>query len=509
MRVWLVMGLLWSVSVWAGAAAAVDWRQAALDAARGGMQNPGTAGDPASRERRAAWSMTGRLYVAGRLVAHEAAIGPTLKATAARVGARIAASAPAESVRAGRLFLTVESHRTNGALVEFEGRALAVVGDVTVVESVDRDRILATVRAQREYLLRQIDPTRHGFFKVYSARQDRRQERLRVTYTASGLWTLLQLRDLEPDPRIDALIEPVAGFLLSMQVAEGEHAGAFYYSVDPKTDSKRERYVVGTVAKTIFTLVELHRRTQEPRYLEAARRAGDWLLTRVRPDGQVIPVTARSLSSGEWTTIARQSVLYSAEALSALSQLARVTGERTYRRAATRIADRLIAQGEANGYVYGDDFRAPNTISTSWVAMALLDYTRVVRDRRAERTLFTVAHQVQSRQMDVKHDLLEHGRYFDTWSTSGNGWMNEVLVPVYERCIATRQPRCEVFRANLDRSARWLIQNTYSAENAFHIPNPTRALGGSIRNARVEQIRTDAVCHVANSLIGMLRLPAR
>jgi len=113
-----------------------------------------------------------------------------------------------------------------------------------------------------------------------------------------------------------------------------------------------------------------------------------------------------------------------------------------------------------------------------------------------------------SRQI-VKPNILEDGRYFDTCATSGNGWMNEVLVPVYQRCIATRQPRCEQFRANLDRTARWLIQNTYSPENSVQIPNPDRAHGGAIGKEKVEQVRTDALCHAANSLIGMLRLPTR
>ncbi len=508
-RVILFLCLSWVVDVGASALPeeAPDWRQQALDAVREGAEAQLATADAVTTGTDAAWSISGRLYLAGRLIAHEAAIGATLEAAARRVGARVATAVPPESLRAGRFFLTVESHRASGSLVEYKGRALEVVGDVTVVDSVDRERILATVRAQREYLLRQVDPTHHAFFKVYSARQDRRQERLRVTYTASALWTLLQMRDLEPDPRIDALIEPVAGFLLSMQVAEGEHAGAFHYSFDPRTGKRRDRFVVGTVSKTIFTLLELHRRTQEARYLESARRAGDWLLTRVDPDGKVMPVTTRGLASGEWNTITKQSVLYSAETLSALSQLARVTGKRAYRRAATAIADRLIEQGELSQYVYGDDFRRPNTVSTSWVAMALLDYTAVVPDPRAERTLFAVAHQVRSRQVVKPLNLLDHGRYFDIWASSGNGWMNEVLVPVYERCIATGQPRCELFRAALDRTARWLIQNTYSHENSFHIPNPERALGGAIRDAKVEQVRTDAVCHAANSLIGMLKLP--
>lgn len=408
----------------------------------------------------------------------------------------------------GRLFLTVKGPGINGALVEYQGTALQVVGDVTALDSVDRARLLASVRDQRDYLLRQIDPVHHGFFKVYSARFDRPQQRLRITYTASALWTLLQMRDVEADPRIDAVIEPAVDFVLSMQVTDGPHRGAFYYSFDPTTGDKRERFVVGTVAKTVFTLLELSRRSGEARYLVAAKRAGEWLLTRVQKDGRVLAVTSRTLATGEWTDYDRQSVLYSSEMLSALSRLYAATGDRRYRSSADRIAKLLVAQGEANGFVFGDDFRKPNTVSTSWVAMALIDYTAAIPSAAMERALFAAAHQVISRQHMVPKNLLEDGRYYDTWATSGNGWMNEVLVPVYQRCLDRDRADCARYRVAMQRTTRWLVQNTYSPENSYHIPNPERARGGAIRNSKVEAVRTDAVCHAANSLIGMLGILA-
>lgn len=484
----------------------VDWRQQVLEAVRAGAALREDV-DPDAALLTGKWRLHGSLYVDGAAIVHEASLGPTLESAARHLGARIAAHASSEALQRGRLFVEVVGPRTDGRLVEYQSRALRVVGDVTVVASVDRERVLATVRAQREYLLRQINPTYHAFFKVYDARRDQRQSDLRVTYTASALWTLLQMRDLEPDPRIDALIEPTAGFLLSMQVAEGPNAGAFHYAINGRTGVKRERFVVGTTSKTIFTLLDLHRRSGDARFLDSARRAGDWLLTRVQRDGRIFPETKTDRVTGAWRTLEMQSVLYSSEVLSALSQMARVTGERKYRRAAARIARILLAQGEASGWVYGDDYRMPNTISTSWVAMALVEYTRIDRDPRVLEAMYTIAHQVRSRQITKSRRPLDDGRYMDIWATSGNGWMNEVLVPVYERCIAERRARCESFRAAIQRTARWLVQNTYSPENSYHIPNPERAQGGSIRNDKVEQVRTDAVCHASNSLIGLLKLP--
>jgi len=265
--------------------------------------------------------------------------------------------------------------------------------------------------------------------------------------------------------------------------------------------------VVGTVSKVVFTLLDLARRESDPRYLQAAKRAGDWLLTRVDKNGDVLAATSRDLSTGAWTDFGGYSVLYSSEVLSALSRLYGATGDRRYRRSAERIADKLIAQGAADGFVFGDDFRKPNTISTSWVAMALLDYTAVTPSAAAEKAMFAAAHQVISRQLVVpKKNLLEDGRFFDTWATSGNGWMNEVLVAVYQRCLVRARRECLRYRVAMQRTTRWLVQNTYTAENSYHIPNPERARGGSIRNDKVEAVRTDAVCHAGNSLIGVWQI---
>jgi hypothetical protein len=73
----------------------------------------------------------------------------------------------------------------------------------------------------------------------------------------------------------------------------------------------------------------------------------------------------------------------------------------------------------------------------------------------------------------------------DIWATSGNGWMNEVLVPIHDRC--------EMFRAAIQRTARGLIQNTYSPENSCHLPNPERARGGSGSDSAGDLLRSATV----------------
>ena len=174
----------------------------------------------------------------------------------------------------GRWFLTVRGPKVNGSFVSYRGKALEIVGDVTAVRVLSRRLVRQTIIEQKDYLLRQINPQYQAFYKLYDAKNDRPETRLRTTYTASALWTLLQMHEFEPDRRIAARITPIADYLLSMQVQDGKGKGAFHYSFDTVKNEKQLRFVVGSTAKTVFTLLELYRRTGEKRYLTAAQNAG-------------------------------------------------------------------------------------------------------------------------------------------------------------------------------------------------------------------------------------------
>ena len=352
-----------------------------------------------------------------------------------------------------------------------------------------------------------MNPQHHAFYKLYDAKNDRPEMTLRTTYTASALWTLLQMHAFKPDKRIASRIRPIADYLLSMQVQEGKGKGAFHYSFDTLKNEKDRRFVVGTTSKTVFTLLELHRRTGEQRYLTAAQNAGEWLRSRVRRDGRVYPVLVWNETKQRWSQISKQSVLYSSETLSALSQLHLASKNRRFARAADKIAERLVTQAVASNFLLGDDFRRPNSISTSWLAMAFLDYARINPDPKFSDAIFGAAQTLVDLQLKDPTNALDYGRYQDTFATSGNGWINEVFVQVYQRCLTIQRSDCAGYAMSMNRGTRWLIQNIYSPENSYHIPNPVRAQGGSIRDANEETVRTDAVCHGGNSLVGVLGLP--
>ncbi|MCC5792614.1 MAG: hypothetical protein JJT82_08430 [Legionellaceae bacterium] len=240
------------------------------------------------------------------------------------------------------------------------------------------------------------------------------------------------------------------------------------------------------------------------RDLQAAQNAGDWLVTKIKADGQVTH-TGRC-QQGTWQYSTKQSFLYAGQMLSALSRLYSVTKHPAYYQGATKIAQRLLAQVEKQQAFVGDDFRAPNTISTSWATLALMDYAKInpapVYRQRMEQT----ADALLARQMTNQQDVYNYGRYWDTMTSSGNGWINEVMGELYPFCVQQNMSHCGRYREAMILTTRWLMQNAYTAANSYNIPNPQQAIGGFIRNYIDHSVRIDAVCHGVNSLLSLMQI---
>ena len=530
--------------------AAGAWRQQALDQTRQAAvlaltrpdQNNSATNDHGSAAAiaPAPWQLAVRLYEKGVVIAQASGSGKNLRQSARAagqnligqslvgqnlvgqglvgqnlVGQGLVGQSPATPGRGkltaaqletARWFLTVRGPKVDGSIVSYRRKALEIVGDVTALRVLSRDLVRKAIFEQKEYLLRQINSKYHAFYKLYDAQKDRHETTLRTTYTASALWTLLQMHEFKPDQRIASRIRPIADYLLSMQVQEGKGKGAFHYSFDTVENEKDRRFVVGTTAKTVFTLLELYRLTGEERYLSAAQSAGEWLSSRVKRDGRVYPVLVWNNTKQRWGQISKQSVLYSSETLSALSRLQHVRENPRFAVAAARIAERLLTQALAAKFLLADDFRRSNPISTSWLSMAFLDYAKINPDPKFSNAIFGAAQAVLNWQLNDPSNALDYGRSRRTVATSGNGWINEVFVQVYQRCLEMRRNDCADYAKSMARTTRWLIQNIYSPENSYHIANPARAQGGSIRNSDEESVRTDAVCHGGNSLVGVLGL---
>lgn len=391
--------------------------------------------------------------------------------------------------------------RLQYAMIEYGKKGLELLGNRVPVRHLTVSKINNQLARSQDYLLRIMDQKTYGYCKFYNAYSDQKQTLQRTVYSASSLYTLMQLDAWRPQPKIEALFKPMAQFIISNQITTGPQKGGFYYAVDPVTQQHTCRVVVGTAAKSIFALLAMHQRyPQDSAYLDHAKQAGDWLIQQVDSQGHVI--SAAVCHGKEWQYNRKQSLLYSGQVLSALSRLYHVTHDRRYLLPAKHIADHFRQLVATQGPLLGDDYRPANSISSSWILMSLLDYVKTDTQSVYLSPIYRIARMLLSRQITNHCDIFNHGRYLDAMTASGNGWINEVMGNFYYFCkTSSHKSQCQPYYQALIASSRWLLQNTFTPENSFAVKNPSRALGGMITNFSSQTVRTDAVCHSVNSLL--------
>ena len=365
-------------------------------------------------------------------------------------------------------------------------------------KSSTRTVLVEKIEQGKEFLYRMEHPEEHGFYKKYDAVNDSFEQRLHTVYSASIIYTFLYIYDYDQDEEILKHLSDWGGFLLSMQDNDknSKRYGAFSYSYYFISKEKEKRYVVGTSALSIFTLIRLYEITGQDKYLESAKLAGDWLITMQREDGVVKPYTR--YSDGSWVFGQKESLLYNGQCLSALSKLYNATKIQKYYNAAEKIAKRFAQKYEDAGrqYVVGE-YRTKNPISNSWIVMSLMDFYKTNLDDYYKDIVFELSSQVISHQM-------EDGRIDNAYSTSGNGWISEVMTDTYRFCLEQNpstpsgQVDCEKYKETVIDIIKWVIQRTYSKENSAFLKNPERALGGVYWNKGNKYVRTDSVCHAVN-----------
>jgi hypothetical protein len=416
----------------------------------------------------------------------------------------VAASGPDPS-RVARARFVVDLTDHEYALVEHEGKGVELIKGLVPVRVLDKAMLRQRIDEGKAYLLRVMDPELGGVHKYYDAPTDSFEDRLHTIYTASTIYTLLAVHARDQDESLREPIERAAGFLLSMQRIAPDQPGhgAFHYSLDLVLQEREPRFVVGTTSKSIFTLIELHAFTGDPEYLDAARMGANWLLTMQDADGRVSSELSLD-SNGTWSVTAQESLLYTGQVLSALSRLYEATADEQYLDAASLTADRLIAKVQSEGCYLGDDYRTPNPISSSWVILSLFDFARASDDSTIRNTVFACADELLKQQIDDPDDVYRHGRWHDSLSSSGSGWLAEVLSELYLDCPNSDPDGCNRYHGAVVRLFRLLMQYTYSPENSFVVQNPDMARGGVFWDPLDRGVRTDSVCHAMNAYVFMI-----
>ncbi len=389
------------------------------------------------------------------------------------------------------------------SFIEYDGEGKELVEGLVIIRSLDKQLMLQKIEQGKEFLFRAMHEGEHGFYKRYDTENDYFGSRLHTVYSASIIYTFLKIYDFDQDERILEGIPQWGDFLLSMQSKDEETYGAFHYSYYPSSGTKEGSFPVGTTALSIFTLLDLYERTDDSRYLESAKLGGDWLTTMQRPDG-IMYAYKNQYSGGEWVYGENESLLYNGQVLSALSRLYIITGETRYYDAAERIAQHFSARVEKEGCFLGDDYRWANPISSAWVAMSLLDFYQINKEDYYRNIILKCSDDLLKRQAkDINHPLYR-GSWYRAYSTSGNGWLAEVMMEMYRFCQEQNMDGCDKYKEAIVKVIRWVIQNTYSEENTFFLKEPEKAIGGIFWDYENKYVRTDSMCHALNAYVGMM-----
>jgi len=366
------------------------------------------------------------------------------------------------------------------------------------IKILDKDLIIQKVEQGKEFLFRMENKDEHGFYKRYDTINDSFENRVHTIYSASIIYTFLYIYDYDQDERILENLPDWGNFLLSMQNSEqGRRAyGAFHYSFYLDSQEKEQRFPVGTSALSIFTLLRLYEITGEQKYLESAKLAGDWLMTMQKENGAI--KSYGRYEDNKWLMGTKESLLYNGQVLSSLSKLYGATKEQKYYDTAERIAKYFTEKyGQEQGYIEGD-YRKKNPISNSWVVMSLLDFYKVSHDDYYKNIIYELSDLILKNQITDEDDFEDYGRWKGAYSTSGIGWISEVMTEMYRFCDKENRTDCNKYKDAVVKAIRWLIQNTYSKENSSSLENPERAIGGVFWSSYNKYVRTDSVCHALN-----------
>jgi hypothetical protein len=444
-------------------------------------------------------------YRDGQLSARGEAAAPELCVALKDAARRAVASAGGHTMALSGARLVIDLPDHHESLVEHEGKGVELSQGLVPVRVIDKASLRARIEEGKNYLQRVIDPGRKGVHKYYHASADRLEPELHTIYTASTALTLLKLRSFSGDARLLGQAASLAEFMLGMQSRdERDHtAGGFFYRLDLERGAPERKLVVGTASKSIFTLLELHAATKEKKYLDAATLAAGWLISMQRPDGSVRSYLSQG-DDGRWKVHPKESMLYTGQSLSALSRTYRATRETRYLDAAAQTASYLMTKVSQRGCYLGDDYRKSNPISSSWVVLSLLDFVKATGDERFEQAVFRCADDLLKRQWRDPADAYRHGRFQGSLSSSGSGWLAEVMSEVYLHCRERGIAGCDRYKDAVVATIRLLSQYTYSPANAFVVKNPEAAFGGVFWSVRDRYVRTDSVCHAMNAYINIL-----
>jgi hypothetical protein len=333
-------------------------------------------------------------------------------------------------------------------------------------------------------------------------------------------------------------------YLIRMQKADG----SFNYYYDPAQDLIQSlTYNIVRHAGTIISLFDLYESTRNPRYLQCARRAIDFLKSRFRAarygkaeyvldfDGKAklgaIGLSLAALvyqirldnkfadpkrairlanmilgmqrKNGSFEMRYRlqdadeqriESVYYPGEALLGLIRLFKLNGDR-------KLFD---AAGRGIAFLIQSQQKMPRLPADAWLMQAIDDFYR----QSPRKSFAEHAIALAERIIEDQYDETEEAEYAGGFGpgpprATPAASRAEGLVSAYRLACLIGDPRASKIAKSLKACARFQLAQQFTPENARSLPNPARATGGFRESLTGSAIRIDFVQHNISSLLGI------
>jgi len=383
------------------------------------------------------------------------------------------------------------------SIIEYKGKGLEAMRFRVPVPKIDRAMVKVAVRRAVDYVLRQMNPD--GKFEYIYYPLDHRHSpagEYSIPRHAGTTWFLALGYRKLKDPKILEAARKAIDYLGKNAVPESCRATPY------ACVGSGDKVGLGSAALTLVAITEYQVATGDRRFEKLARRLGRFILWMQKPNGDFCHQYSPATKQKHCDQIL---LYYSGEASLALAKLYQITKDRKYVRPLEKAMDFLT--GEKYEFFLGKYFISED----HWTCIAAEAAFEAVN--KAQYADFCYEFAALNRRSQVQPGDGLNGDlagafnitpFFIPHNTPA-GSRTEANVATYRLSVLRGEPQAEVLDT-VRQTIRYLVDQQISPQSAYLYPRPKDALGGMIKTPMRASIRIDYVQHAAAAMARGLKL---
>ena len=370
-------------------------------------------------------------------------------------------------------------------------RALGVTrGMIDHPAQVTVDALLAGVRSGAEYLSRVIDG--QGRYEyMYHPALDRDDSSYGWLRHAGATYALLEAYEELGSPLYLERAERALGYVKAHLVDDPEHQGK--YILDTYDEEQQK---VGGAGLVLLAFAKDAAVTGKRTELETMRALARTIIGQQYPDGHYRANADLTDDSGKKRK--REPVYYQGEAALALLRLYAIDPQSAYLDSARRAADWVV-------HVRDVDVSLDNQEHDHWISYTFNDLYRIARDDAYVEHAYKIARAILNRQHRAGSSPAPDwvGTFYETQTTPAATRLEAYAADIALSRVAGR-PDAWLLDPGREVAASMLGQQ-FDPDNAYWLPNPTKASGGVRESLFVQDVRIDYVQHAMSAWLHLAR----